>query len=261
MKIVLTPDWFIGKDILIDVFSFVVLLFFFLLCIKNYKLDKNKKLLYLGVGFAMIGLGELASIFTKLVLYYDTVFTRTIGQLVISSHVVSTVDTFYYIGFFFFRVLALLGLYVIYRLPMKEPQWEEFSLAAFFIIIISILSQDMAYLFRLTAIVILALILKNYYLVYAKNKSKNTLVLLIAFSILMFSNLVYLFAWSDVVYVTANFIELVSYIILLVLVIRILEYGKKKKQNGHHLGYTGDNPAERRKHKTDSPNVQSQPFP
>lgn len=248
MKLILTPDWFMGKDVLIDFFSFVILLTFFILCIKNYKLDKNKKLLYLGIGFALVGLAQLASIFTKIVLYHDTQFTQAIGQFVITYHLVSTVDVFYYLGFFFFRFFTLAGLYVIYKLPLEREKKTDFLLAIFFILIISILSQNMNYLFRLTEFVLLVIIIRNYYFVYKKNKSRNTLILLSAFSILAFSSLIYLFSWSDVVYVIANIMELVSYITMLVLIIKILKYGKEKKSNGHHLGYFGNNPAKGREH-------------
>ncbi|HTY44151.1 MAG TPA: hypothetical protein VMC80_02825 [Patescibacteria group bacterium] len=248
MKIVLTPDWFLGKDVLIDFFSFVILFIFLFLCVKNYKLDKNKKLLYLGIGFGLVGLAELASIFTKLVLYYDTSFTRAIGQLVVTYHVVSTVDVFYYLGFFFFRFFTLAGLYVIYKLPLEGEKKTDFLLSIFFIFVISILSQNMDYLFRLTEFVLLAVIIRNYYFVYKKNRSKKTLILLSAFSILAISNLIYLFSGANVVYVIADLMELVSYLTMLVLIIKILKYGKEKKSNGHHFGHFRNNSAKGREY-------------
>lgn len=246
MKIVLTPDWFLGKDIFIDFFSFLVLLIFFVLTVKNYKLDKNKKLLYLGIGFGMIALSQFASILTKLVLYYDTSFTQKIGQMIITTNIINSVDILYHAGFFFYRCLTLLGLYVIYKLPMEESRWGDFALVSFFIIMISVLSKDMTYLFTLTSFVLLVMIIKNYYLVYYRKKSPNTLVLVAGFSILALSNLILLFSWSEAMYVFGNFVELVSYIILLILIIRILKHGSKKKQDGHNLRHIGDNSGEER---------------
>jgi len=248
MKIVLTPDWFLGKDVIIEFISFIILFIFFFLCIKNYKIDKNKKLLYLGIGFLLIGLAEFTSIFTKLVLYYDTVFTREIGQMIVTYHIVSTVDIFYYIGFFVFRLLTLSGLYIIYKLPLEKEKKQDFLLSMFFVIVISFLSQNLNYLFRLTALALLVLIIRNYYLVYDKNKSKNTKILISAFSILALSNLIYIFEGSGTLFVIADILELVSYLILLALIIRILKYGKEKKQDGHNFGYIGNYPAKGRKH-------------
>ncbi len=169
MKIVLTPDWFLGKDVIIDIFSFIVLLLFFILSFKNYKLDKNKKLLFLGFGFGMICLAQIATIMTKLVLYYDTIITRQIGQAIITYNLVQSVDIFYDLGFIFYRLFTLLGLYIIYKLPLEREHKKDFFLSLFFIIVVSILSKDLNYLFRLTALILLFFIARNYYVVYIKN--------------------------------------------------------------------------------------------
>ena len=250
MKIVLTPDWFLGKDVIIDVFSFIVLLLFFILSFKNYKLDKNKKFLFLGIGFGLISLAQLATIMTKLVLYFDTTFTKQIGQAIITYSVIKTVDIFYYLGFFFYRLFTLLGLYIIYKLPLEKEHKKDFFLALFFIIVISILSQDLTYLFRLTALILLLFITRNYYVVYKKNKSKKTLLLVLAFGILATSQIMFaLSRQGSSISVIANLWELISYIILLTLIIRIIyHHGKKKKQNGYNIRYISNSSRKGRKH-------------
>jgi len=241
MKIVLTPDWFLGKDVLIEIFSFIVLFIFCYLCFKNYKLNKNKKILYLGIGFGLIGLAELATIFTKLVLYYDNPFTQTIGDIMVSYDVVNSVDIFYHLGFFFYRLLMLLGLYAIYKMPVRKGHMEESLLTLFFIFLLSISSRDMSYLFHLATLVLLALITKNYYMIYTENASNNTRILVFAFSLLCLSNVIFIASNVEAMFVVANLIGLASYIILLVLIIRILKYGTEKKQNRHNLRHTGNN--------------------
>jgi hypothetical protein len=250
MKIVLTPDWFLGKDVIIDIFSFLVLFLFFLLCFKSYKLDKSKKFLFLGIGFGLISLAQLASILTKLVLYYDTTFTQEIGQAIITYSVIKTVDIFYYLGFFFYRLLTLVGLCIIYKLPLEKEHKKDFILTLFFIFVISILSKNLDYLFRLTALILLIFITRNYYVVYKKNKSKKTLLLVLAFGILSITNIMFALArQGSSVAVIANLWELISYIILLTLIIKIVYYhGKKKKQNGYNIRYISNHPRKGRKH-------------
>lgn len=250
MKIVLTPDWFLGKDVIIDVFSFIVLFLFFILSFKNYKLDKNKKALFLGIGFGLISLAQLATIMTKLVLYFDTTFTRQIGQAIITYTVIKTVDIFYYLGFFFYRLLSLLGLYIIYKLPLEREHKKDFILSLFFIVVISIFSKDLDYLFRLTALILLVFITRNYYIVYLQNKSKKTMLLVLAFGILAVSQIMFALASpGSFVAVVANIWELISYIILLTLIIRIIHHhGKKKKQNGYNIRYISNSPRKGRKH-------------
>lgn len=235
MKIVLTPDWFLGTDVLIEIFSFIVLFLFFYFAVKNYKLSKNKTLLLLGGAFFLIALAELSTILTKVILYYDTILTQQVGQAIITYNVVSSVDILYYIGFFFHKLLTLLGFYIIYRIPLKKKLSGDVLIALGFIIISALFSQGFYYLFHLTALILLVLIINNYYKIYQKNKSENTKVLVIAFGMLALSQVMFLLASVGAIYALAQVIQLVSYITLLVLIIRILKHGKKKKSNRHNI--------------------------
>src|SRR3989344_621789 len=105
MKIVFTPDWFLSSDVVIETFSFFTLILFFILSYRYYKISRNRKTLYLGVGFLLIAVAELATIFTKLVLFYDTTFTQQIGQAIITYNIAKSVDVFYEVGFFFHKLL------------------------------------------------------------------------------------------------------------------------------------------------------------
>jgi len=251
MKIVLTPDWFLGKDILIDSFSLIVLIIFSVLAIRSYKLNKkNKNLLYLGTGFGLIMLAQMASILTKLILYYDIGPAQAIGQAIITGQFVSSVNIFYSIGFFFHNFLILAGLYIIYRLPQKKIYIGDYALVLYFILLSAILSVygGFFYFFYLTAFILLVLIVNNYYKIYKKNKFGNTKILIIAFSILALAQLIYILSKVGILFAVANTIELVSYVILLFLIIRILEYGKKKKSYEYNIRYAGNRSGKKRGH-------------
>lgn len=248
MKIVFTPDWFLGSDVLIEIFSFIILFLFFYFSIRNYKLSKNKNFLYLGLGFLLIAIAELATTLTKVVLYYDTTLTQQVGQMIVTYKVVKSVDIFYYIGFFFHKLFTLLGFYVIYRLPLKKKTSGDLLIALCFIFISALFSQAFYYLFHLTALILLILITNNYYEIYKKNKANNTKILIMTFSILALSQIIFILSKLSMLYVMAQIIQLVSYIMLLILIIKIfklqnyktmtvvknqrfLKYGKKKKSN------------------------------
>lgn len=248
MGIVPTPDWFLGKDVLIETFSFIVLLIFTVLALKYYKLNKNRNIFYLGLGFGLIALAQLATIFTKLVLYYDIGPSQAIGQAIITSQIVSSVDIFYYTGFLFHRFLTLAGLYIIYRLPRERKSIGDYALVIYFILISALLSREFFYLFHLTAIVILVLIVENYYRIYKRNKFINTKILMTAFGILALSQLIFILPGIEIMFVLGNMVELISYTILLALIIRIWKYGKKKKPYGNNLRYAGNSSGKGRKH-------------
>ncbi len=248
VKIVLTPDWFLGKDVLIDFFSFIVLLIFSTLAIRSYKMNDNRRFLYLGWGFGLIGLAQLAGVITKLVLYYDIGPSQAIGQAIVSSQIFNSVDIFYYAGFFFQRFLTLCGLYMIYRLPREKKSVGDWLLVLYFILLSSILSKEFYYLFYLTSLFLLVMIVSNYVEIYRKNKFTNTKILIGAFSLLALSQLIFILSKVPSLFVLASAIELISYVCLLFLVIKILKYGEKKKQDGHHIRYAGDNTRKKREH-------------
>ncbi len=236
MKIVFTPDWFLGHDVLIEVFSFVILFLFFLFAIKGYNLSKKKNLFYLGLGFLLIAVAELSTILTKFVLYFDTSIVQEIGRIVITQKIVKTVDIFYYLGFFFHKFLTLLGLYIIYKIPSKNKikhfvTSSEFFLTVYLLLLVSFICQSYYYFFHLTALFLLCLIIYNYWSIYKKGKMINTRILLTAFVLLAVSQILFIFSGLNLLYVTAQGIQLVSYIILLILIVRILKNGKKKEQS------------------------------
>lgn len=248
MKIVFTPDWFIGKDVMIEAFSFLVLFVFCILAIKYYHMVKDKKFLYLIYGFGLIALSNLASVFTKMVLYYDFGPSKQIGEILVSTYAIHSVDIFYYLGFFAQKLFILLGLYLIYRLPRKNKSNIDYLIVLYFIIISILGSENFFYLFHLTALILLAMIVKNYYKLYKKNKFNNTLILTISFTLLGLSQLIFILSEIDNIFVLANIVELISYGFLLGLIIKILENGKKKKQDGYNFRYSKNNSRKKREH-------------
>ena len=240
MRFVFTPDWFLAHDVLIESFSFIVLFIFFLLSIRSYKINKKKSTLYLGIAFLFIAVAELAVILTKTVLYYDTSITQNIGRIIITYHVFKSTDILYRAGFFINKLLTLLGLYIIYRIPQKKNDYGDLLIAMTFIIIASIFSSPFYYIFHIAALILIILIIKNYYKIYKQNKMENTKILIAAFVLLAISQLILILSPLPALYALAQCLQLVSYLILLILVIRILKtqsrlnYGKKTNKNRYN---------------------------
>jgi len=194
MKIVFTPDWFLNNDVLIEVVSFMVLFLFFIFAIKSYRLSRKKPILYLGIGFLLIAVGELSTLLTKIVLYYDTTVTREIGQAVITYSIVKTVDFFYYLGFFFNRLFTLFGFYFIYKIPAEKKFTGDSLLVSYLLLITAFLSGSIYYLYHLTVLAILVLIIRHNYLNYEEKKLANTKILLVSFILLAISRIFFFFS-------------------------------------------------------------------
>ena len=233
MKIVFTPDWFLGSDVSIEIFSFLILFIISILAFRNYKLSEKKSTLHLGLGFLFIAIAGFASVIAKFPIYYDFGIVKEIGNAVVNYDIVRTVDVFYYICFFFSRFFTLLGLYVLYKLPLERIS-GEFFLYVYFITIISILSQPFYYVHHFTALLLIIFIINKYYKIYLKEKAGNTKILVLAFAILGLAQVVFLFSKLAFIYAVGQMIQLIAYIALLMLIIRIVQDGKKEKPSGNH---------------------------
>ncbi len=241
------PNWFLAPDFLINAFSFLILLIFFVLCVRNYKLNKNKGMMYLGAGFAFIALAQLALVLTKFGLYYDTSFTTSIGSMIVQYNIVESTDTIYNASIFLNKAFTLLGLYTIFRLP-KKKRFFDFVLVLYFLVISIFGGNLTTYIFHLTTFGLFALISYRYYIVYRENRFKNTKILSIAFAILAISHLLLILSHIETITVIADILELASYITLLILIIRILKHGKEKEPDGYHIRHAKYRPRERGKH-------------
>ena len=234
MVLILAPDWFLGFDVAIEAFSFVILFIFFLLSIRNYKINKNRNLLYLGIGFFLIALAQLFSILTRFTLYYNVSLIREVGQLIIHYHVLKSTDILYNLGFFFNRFLTLMGLYLIYKLHSKERTFFDFTLIIYFVFVLSWMSplnSPTYYLYHITVLILIGLIIRDYILVYKKNGDSNTMTLIVALIVLFLGHLNFIFSAEQAFYATGYILGLASYTILLVLMIRLLKYNKKYRSN------------------------------
>ncbi len=185
------------------------------------------------MGFLLIALAELSNILTKIPLYYHTQIISNIGTAIISYDIVKTVDIFYYIGFFFDRILTLFGFYIMYKLPLERVS-GEFFLNLYLIVIVSLMSQSYYYVYHLTALILLIFLVNKYYKIYRKDGVANTGILVMAFVLLGLSQTVFLFSKLNYIYVTGQLMQLASYIILLVLIVKIVKDGKKKKPSGDY---------------------------
>jgi hypothetical protein len=239
MEFILPPQGFLNIDILIEGFSFITVLFFSIFCIKNYRLNKDKKFLYLGAGFGLITIAQLVITIVKAVLYYDAAFIGMNGDILIPYNLLNFITVFYNFGIFAYRGLILLGLYTLYRAP-KNIFEKDSIIILYLITIVTIFSKDIMHLFHITELIFLFLIIMKYYEIHNKNKSKGTLILMTAFMGLALSSSIFVVArLMTPIYIVASLVELASYVTLLILIVRILEHGKnnnkKTKQNGYNI--------------------------
>jgi hypothetical protein len=225
---VFSPQWFTQFDIFIELFSFMILATFFIMSIKNYKLSGNKKTLTLGIGFLLIALAEIAAIMTKFVLYYPAIVTRNFGGMLVTYHTIIASDILYDLGFFLHKLLILFGLYIIYRLLVETKNTGDILISVFFLILSAVAGEVSFCIFHLTTILLLSLIIWNYFKLYSKNKAGKTKILINAFILLLLAHIIFLLSNIALLYVIAQIFQLFSYLILLFLIIELNKNGEPK---------------------------------
>ncbi|MBD3164556.1 hypothetical protein GF323_05100 [Candidatus Woesearchaeota archaeon] len=230
IELVYSPKWFYGKDIIIDIVSIFVLSLIAFFSLKYYSLYRKKRnYLTLGISFIIIAASFLFKILTNFTLYFKVFETRQLGFVTLTYQTLRSTNTLFFIGFLLYRILTLLGLYLLYNIYQKDSRSTIF-LVIYLLLISSYFSQSEYFIFHLTALILLILITLYYIRNYRKNKNKTSRLLMSSFAIIAASQIFFIFVRANLIlYVVAEIIQLIGYVALLITFIMVLKHAKKKK--------------------------------
>lgn len=231
VQVVYSPKWFYGKDIVIDLVSIGVLLLIAFFSFRSYKIRKNRNYIYLAASFTVLALSFLFRILTNFTVYYKVLETRDLGYITLTFHTIKTSEALFIVGFFVYRLLNILGLYILYSIYQKQPKSNIFFII--YLILISTIFNSLAYhIFHLTSFILLILITKQYIQNYFKNKNKATKMIAFSFGVITSSEIFFgLVTVSTRFYVIAEIIQLIGYILLLGTFFMVLMHGRKKDKD------------------------------
>lgn len=225
------PGWFIFPSIIIDLIAFMVLLMISLYSFKYYKLNKNNKnYLYLAWSFLLICLSFGFKILTNLTIYYPILKSNIAGPVTTALVGVREYNIFSFLTFSAFVLFHLLGLFFLYTIYNKERHKSHIFLIVYFILLSTYLSYLNYYIFHLTSLFFLAILSLVYLKKYLNTGYNNTKILYYAFSILALSQIFFMFiSINQYFFVFAEVIQLIGYLLLLLMLTKVINYGKKKK--------------------------------
>ncbi len=226
-RLVYSPTWFYGKDLLIDVVSVVVLLLIAFTSVKYYKLNKrNKNYLYLAIAFTLMAASFLFKILTNFSIYYIVLETKTFGFITLVYKSVKYSNLPLIIGFLMYRVTMLLGLLLLYKMYVK-PKNTSFAILTYLILVSSYFSRHAYYMFHLTALIFLCIITLHYWKNYKRLRKPSNKWLAYSFALITLSQVVFVFvSVNELFYVTAELFQLTGYAGLLITLIKVLKKGK-----------------------------------
>ena len=231
LDFVYSPPWFYGKDIAIDVLSAIVVILIGLFSCRNFCMDKkNKRHIFLGAAFLMLGLSFIIKIATSFISHNEGWLAREFWMSILGREIVRTNSLVPALGFLLFALLTLFGFYIIYALSSKDELSMNYVIIAYFILISTYFTRFTYFIVYVTAFIFLLAISRRYYLQYKKNNYTNTLFLCISFSIITISQFAFIFTTSNpMLYAAAEIIQLIGYLFMLYTFVMVLRNAKKTK--------------------------------
>lgn len=231
-EFVYSPVGFYGKDVVIDAISALVALLIGFFAFKNYLLDKkaNKKHLFFSAGFGLLTLSFLMKILTNVVTHREDVMSGRFFLRFLGIEIIQPIGWFSALGFLTYAILTLFGFYLIFYLTSKETKLTMNTIIILYLLVVTTYFTRVDYVFFfLTAFLFTFAVARRYFISYKQNKVKNTLLLGYSFSIISLSQLVFAFASTNrFLYILAEIIQLVGYLLLLYIFISVLHYARKK---------------------------------
>ena len=227
LQLVYSPQWFYGKDIIIDVISIILLFLVSFASVRYYFMKRNKNCMYLAVSFVTIAVSFMFKIMTNFTLYNHEIKTHTLGLLTITYQTTEVTGALFHVGFLLHRILSLLGFYLLYSLYQK-PNKTSHALAIFLLLVSAYFTESAYYIFHLTLLLILVLIAILYW-PNIQRDNKSTILIAVSYITIAVSQLLFILVLvSTNFYVISEIVQLIGYAGLFSAFLMATRHGKKK---------------------------------
>ena len=222
-----SPKAFYGITLGIKIFSMIIAFFIFYYGLKAYRLTKDRKFLYFGLGFlsllgAFIILGLTLIIHTGALLFFNFDLTQY-RNLIDVYHLIYLLD-----------IVLVLFAYMIFIITFLKIQRKDVVLMLMlFIVALAVPSYYWSYTyFNLVSIGLLGFVIYYQGGIYSHRKSTNQFLVLLAFIFLaishIFAMLVQVKGYSTLFYVLQEVAQLFAFMSLLGLLGKVYLTVKKK---------------------------------
>ncbi|RME31606.1 hypothetical protein D6789_02165 [Candidatus Woesearchaeota archaeon] len=205
-----SPVWFRGYDLVLEV-SFVIITFlvaFF--AVQSYRRTLHKQLLFFSVGFLFVSAAYIVEVLINTFILLGA--TCPVGCTL--EMVEELLSTQYY-GLLLYGALMLLGLTILLQTALRYDS-RLFVLIVALTVPAFLLSKNPFTLFNIFASVMLAMLSWHFMKNYWGCRNRNALLVGVAFVLLLFGNVHFLFSIkSYLLYVLAHILTFVAYLLIL----------------------------------------------
>ena len=234
VKLVYSPQWFYGKDIIIDLVSIFVLLLIAFFSIKSYKFRKNRNYLYLAVSFALLAASFLFKILMNFNIYFKFLEKSEMGVVTTTYEAMKASHSLFSASFLLYWLLTLFAVYFLYSIYHKQTLTSHL-LNVYLIFISTYLAYPDYYIFHITLLVLLGLVAFEYSRKYLNTRHFATRLVAYSFGIIALSQMFFvLVGINNYFYVIGELVQLVGYASLLFTFIMVLRHGKSQDAHRHN---------------------------
>lgn len=213
----LIPNWFIGFDGALELVFGIITLFIASIAARIYFITKEKNIKHFSVAFFLISFSYLA---------WATINITVVSKLAegVPSLILENLSHIWRLGLYGYMALFTAGLATLVYATLKIKRSDVYYLLLGLPLIAIAGSLQKLILFRIVAVFLLSFIVYQYFVEWMDKKNPKTFWVLLAFILLMVSNIGLIFSsFYTSPYVISHLIELAAYTLFTISLVRTLK--------------------------------------
>ncbi|MBR9704573.1 hypothetical protein GOV12_04120 [Candidatus Pacearchaeota archaeon] len=214
----LIPSWFFGLDFIFELAFAIITLIVGLYAFKVFKLSGQHKIKLFGISFIFFSI----SYFIQSFINYAII--SKLGENICNVIKLESVNILNLLGIYVHIFFFILGLVTLVYMTLNIKSAKTYTMILFITFFSLFISLNKIYLFYILSSLMLIYIVVHYFNNYSKNKQRSSLLVLIAFIFLLFGHIHFIFSVNHTIFYTiAHFLELSSYVLILINLIWVLK--------------------------------------
>lgn len=224
-----SPAWFFVYGIIFEIIFAIITLIVSFYAFKVYKLTDQRQAKLFSTAFMFIALSYILQTILNLIILWK------LDDMVVNIINLNNVALLNLFGLYAHALFFIVGLLILAYMHFKTDNIKILLLMVALVLASIFFTWTKLMLFYLLSSIVLVFIVINYFMNYVKNKTPNTLLVLIAMIFLLFGALHFLLAVDhEIYYVVGHALDFLAYMMILINLLIILNHGKKKRSTTNH---------------------------
>lgn len=224
-NIFITPQWFFGYDIVLEILFAVITLLVSFYAWKIYKITEERNLRLFSLAFLFVSLSYIVQSVLNFIIL------KELEEEICGIVNIQSVYLLNLFGIYFHSILFLIGLLLLTYVALKIYSLRTFVLLFILVFTSLYFSPQKTFMLYLLSTTLLGFIVYYYIANYINNRKTTTLLVTIAMITLFAGYLYFIFATDNAFYyVLGHILELLAYLLVLGNMMIILNAGNKKQR-------------------------------